>query len=304
MTNTLFQIFGLIAFGALWAFIKPAGLDAETVRRVFSNTVYYLFLPALVLSILWKAPLGLDSIRISISAASGILVSLLAAWLACRMCNSRRDITGAMMLAAAFPNATYIGLPLLESTFGPWSRSIVLQYDMFACFPLVLTVGFSIANHYGSTVHKQNPLRSMVNVVPLWAMGIAILLNTGKVPMPEWIGGLLRMMGGAVIPLMLMSVGLALRRGLTEWRKLPMVIPVAAIQLFLMPLVVWGIGYTLGLQGQVLHAVVIEGALPSMALGIVICDRYGLNTGIYAAALTLTTIICIITLPLWFAWVQ
>lgn len=122
--------------------------------------------------------------------------------------------------------------------------------------------------------------------------------------MPEWIGGLLRMMGGAVIPLMLMSVGLALRRGLTEWRKLPMVIPVAAIQLFLMPLVVWGIGYTLGLQGQVLHAVVIEGALPSMALGIVICDRYGLNTGIYAAALTLTTIICIITLPLWFAWVQ
>ena len=39
-----------------------------------------------------------------------------------------------------------------------------------------------------------------------------------------------------------------------------------------------------------------------MALGVVLCDRYGLNTGIYAAAVTATTLLSLITLPMWHGW--
>jgi predicted permease len=39
-----------------------------------------------------------------------------------------------------------------------------------------------------------------------------------------------------------------------------------------------------------------------MALGVVLCDRYGLNSGIYATAVTVTTLLSIVTLPLWYAW--
>jgi predicted permease len=39
--------------------------------------------------------------------------------------------------------------------------------------------------------------------------------------------------------------------------------------------------------------------MPSMVIGIVLCDRYGLDTGLYAAAVTLTTLVSLITLPMW-----
>ena len=35
-----------------------------------------------------------------------------------------------MILAAGFPNVTYLGLPVLEQTFGSWARSVVIQIDL------------------------------------------------------------------------------------------------------------------------------------------------------------------------------
>jgi predicted permease len=49
---------------------------------------------------------------------------------------------------------------------------------------------------------------------------------------------------------------------------------------------------------------VLEAAMPAMVLGIVFCDRFGLDTGLYAAAVTLTTALSLVTLPLWFALLQ
>jgi predicted permease len=45
--------------------------------------------------------------------------------------------------------------------------------------------------------------------------------------------------------------------------------------------------------------VVLEAAMPSMVLGIVICDRYGLETGLYAQAVTLSTAASLFVLPMW-----
>ena len=41
--------------------------------------------------------------------------------------------------------------------------------------------------------------------------------------------------------------------------------------------------------------------MPSMVLGIVLCERYGLDTVRYAQAVTVTTLISMLTLPAWFA---
>ena len=303
MTDALLQIIALLGLGVTWSLLRPAGLDIATVRNTLSNTVYYVFLPALILKILWHAPLDITSIKISISAVIGILVSLLLAASICRLCYVKREISGAILLAAAFPNATYLGLPLLENTFGTWARSIAIQFDMFACFPLVLTVGIMIANRYGSQPQRLHPFLSLLTVVPIWFVVIAVALNLLQVPSPVWFDGLLDMLSDAVIPLMLFAAGMALPRGLSEWRNLPTVIPVAVIQLFVMPLIVWLVASTIDVTGETLRALVIEAALPSMALGIVLCDRFGLNTGIYAAALTLTTALSFFTLPLWYYWI-
>ena len=71
------------------------------------------------------------------------------------------------------------------------------------------------------------------------------------------------------------------------------------LQLFIAPLIVWGTAQVVGLDGMILMGAVMEAAMPSMVIGIVLCDRYGLDTGLYAAAVTLTTLLSLFTLPMW-----
>lgn len=297
-------MFALIGLGLAWAIRSPPALDSVTIRTAISDLVYYLLLPALVLDVLWRAPLGLDTARIAASAGIGVLSMLAASWLICRSCAMDRPTTGALMLAAGFPNATYMGLPVLEQVFGGWARHVAVQYDLFACTPLLFTVGIFIAQRFGTRATPGNPLLGLLRVPPLWAALAAAALNASGLPPPAWLAGLLHMMGVSVIPLMLLVVGMALRKGLGQYRHLPAVVPVSVLQLLAMPLVVWGVALASGLEGNVRAAVVLEGAMPSMALGVVLSDRYGLNTGVYAAALTATTLLSAITLPLWFAWLQ
>ena len=304
MLDTLLQMFALIGLGLAWAVRNPLQLDAATVRTAISDLVYYLLLPALVLDVLWRAPLGADTLRIAASAGAGVLSMLLASWLICRTCAMDRATTGALMLAAGFPNATYMGLPVLEQVFGPWARSVAVQYDLFACTPLLLTIGIFAAQRFGTRADAGNPVLGLMRVPPLWAAVAAALLNVSGLAPPAWLAGLLHMMGAAVIPLMLLAVGMALQTGLGQFRYLPAVLPVSVLQLLAMPLIVWSVASVTGLTGSMRAAVTLEGAMPSMALGIVLCDRYGLNTGVYAAALTVTTLLSAATLPLWFHWLQ
>lgn len=302
MIGTLLQMFALIAVGVLWSWWQPGKLETEASRKVLVGSVYYLFLPALVLAVLWSAPLGTHTIKIVAAAAAGVLAALAVSLLFCRVCSAERATSGAMILAASWPNATYLGLPVLQHTLGPWAGSIAIQYDLFACTPLMLTVGIVIASRYGDAGKRQNPFKVLLGVPPFWAAFVALILNLTNVPAPAWIDGLLHLMGAAVVPLMLVSVGMALRQGFSQLQHLPLVAPVAVIKLLFMPLVVWGAAILLGVDGRTQVAVVLEGAMPSMVLGIVLADRYGLNTGVYAAALTITTLVSLLTLPLWFHW--
>ena len=143
-------------------------------------------------------------------------------------------------------------------------------------------------------------LASLLKVPPLWAAVVAVALNSADVPMPSLLQNWLQMMGGAVVPLMLIALGMGLQWSSFRLHNLPTVAPVLIIQLLGMPLLVWGLAHMLGLRGDLLTAVVLEAAMPCMVLGLVICDRYRLDTGLYASVVTLSTALSMVTLPFWF----
>jgi len=262
-----------------------------------------LLLPALVVVVLWRANLSLDSVRIALLAALGVLSGMALAWLLFRRGTTAGAAIGALVLAAGFPNATYMGLPVLEASLGPWARSVAVQYDLFACTPLLLSIGVMIAAHYGGVKVKGHPLLALLKVPPLWAAIIGIALNLSGVPLPTVLGGLLDMLASSVVPLMLFSLGLGLRWSARGWSHLSQVLPVVVIQLLITPLLIWGVSSFMGMSGPVQTAVVLEAGMPSMVLGIVLCDRYHLDTSLYAMAVTLSTALSLFTLPLWLQWV-
>lgn len=300
------QMGALIGAGVVLRNARPGGRDPELLRRGLTDIVYYLLLPALVLDALWRTPLGWDSIRIAWMAAAGVVAALWLASTGCRLCRVDGPSRGAIVLAAAFPNVTYLGLPVLEATFGDWARGVAIQYDLFACTPLLLTLGILLAQRAGTVGQAAGAgiWRSLAKVPALWAALLAAGLNLSGVGQPRLVEELLRLLGNAVSPLMLIALGMGLRWAGFSLSQLPRLLPVLLIQLILMPLFVWGLALSSGLDEGLIAPVVLEAAMPSMVLGMVICDRYGLNTVLYAAAVTSSTAMSMLTLPLWYQLLQ
>ncbi len=302
MTSTLLLMFSLIGLGFLWVRFNPSGIAPEVIRKVLVDLVYVLFLPALVLRVIWQAELGLQSLQIAATAAVAVLGSLAFTWLLCKLCRVDSKVRGAIILAASFPNATYLGYPLLTQTLGDWAGSVAIQYDLFACTPILLTLGVMIAARMGGGQEKLHPVMQLLKVPPLWAALAGILLNISATPMPVAVADFLQLTGAVVIPIMLFVIGLALAGGVKEWRYFSLLGVVVLVQMFVMPLFVLGMITLQQIPSALATALLLEGAMPSMALGIALCDRYGLNSGVYAAAVTLTTLLSLLTLPLWYSF--
>lgn len=302
MTTTLIQMTVLMVCGAGWGVFCPNRLSASQTRLVLTSVVYYFFLPAMVLDVLWQADIGWQSLQFSLLGGSSIVLSLALSWLLARLFRFKAPQTGALLLAAAFPNVTYLGLPVLEQAFGGWARSVVIQIDLFSVAPLVLTVGIMLARHYGQAEGEEKPRSKLafLNAPPFWAAFVAVLLNLNHIPAPVWLAGLLQKCSAAVPPLMIFSLGMALNWRSVHLSNLPYILPVVAVKLFLMPLAAMGLVGYMSLSAPHKAAAVMDIAMPSMILGIVLCDRYKLDSSLYAAAVTVTTGLSLLTLPFWY----
>ena len=233
MLAALLQMALLITCGVVWKHVAPQHISVLAHRRAITDLVFYILLPALVLNVIWTTPLNSSSLQISFLAFCGITIGLLLMWLALQFFNVSKKQTGALLLAAAFPNATYLGLPVLDRVIGEHSLAIVLQYDFFACTPILLSFGILLAHHYGDHKIKVNPLRELVKIPPLWAVVIGVTLNLTGVEQPQFLHANLSILASAVVPLMMIVLGMSIQWDSLRLRFLPLLSIVVAITLII-----------------------------------------------------------------------
>lgn len=296
----MLQMSALIAIGIVWQRIAPKHITVLSHRRALTDLVFYILLPALVLDVMWQAPLNLTSVKISLTALSSIAVSLGLMWLVLNFLKVSNAQKGALLIAGTFPNSTYLGLPVTAQALGDWSQAIVLKYDLFACTPTVLTIGVLIAHHYGNTTSDIHPFRALLKVPPLWALLIAVLFNLANIPQPTAMHNALNILAGGVVPLMLISLGMSIRWDTFKLNYLPLLLPLCLVVLVIAPIVAYTTATALDVPADTLTVSVILAAMPTMIFGIVLCERFELDSGLYAAAVFLTTLLSIGTLTVWF----
>ncbi len=56
----MLQMAAIIAIGVIWQRIAPTHIPVLSHRRALTDLVFYILLPALVLDVMWKAPLNID----------------------------------------------------------------------------------------------------------------------------------------------------------------------------------------------------------------------------------------------------
>jgi len=302
MTSVFLGVFLILAAGVVYRFIP--GLPASTdVRRIVGAIVLNIFLPALTLSILSTAPLTHELWAVPLVSLASIVVGVGAAWLVYVKVLGRRlsrPTIGALLLASVWCNATYLGLPIVTAVVGESYGRIPIMFDLLAMSPMLFTVGVVICVEFGTATTQHTigeGLRQVLRLPPFLAAVVGLALNLLQIPIWEPLLTALQTMGRSVSPLMIFSVGLALRP--PQWRTLPIVLPAMAIKLALAPLVAFGMVLALDRAFTQTSAVatVLEAGMPTMMLTMVFAERYQLDVETLAQAILLSTFLAMLTLP-------
>lgn len=286
----------------MWRFFNPGGLDRHRVRHALSVAVLHFFLPALAFGLIATASVDRSFFAVPLTAAIVTFTTIAAGFAVYRMLRRtisiNRPAFGVMILSAAFGNVTYMGLPVINETLGPRFGYAAILYDLLATTPILLTLGIFIAARYGSgeSVSFSNSIRRVLRLPPLWAVAGGIAVKLGGVPVPAIVLETAALMGKAVIPVMIFTVGLAL--DFKDFKRLPIALPALAIKLFVSPFIAWWAGGRLGLTEETLRAVVIEGAMPVMVLSLVIADEFDLDVPLAAACIAVSTVALFFSMPL------
>jgi len=185
-------------------------------------------------------------------------------------------------------NTGNMGLPLCLFAFGP--EGLALGICVFVLSSLFsFTVGWSIyAGRVAADVFYNNPL--------IYAVAIALVFMVTDTPPPVWLANTTALMGGLAIPLMLISLGVAISNMRAEGAG--RIIVVCVVKLIAGFSVGYGVATLLGLEGAARGALIIEAAMPVAVHNYMFAQKFGRNTADTASMILVSTVISLASLPL------
>jgi predicted permease len=215
-------------------------------------------------------------------------------------------------ITAAFPNAGFIGVPLLVTMMGPDAAGPVIL--MIAIDMILVSSGclaLSESDHKGGAWMT---LRSSLKAIARNPMPIAIVVGA----VSSWLGiylfgpleKLVGLLSNAASPVALFTIGAVLWRSAVyaqraDFRHQPY-LDVVVLKLLLHPVMIWGLGLGLNLVGMgpdpfALAVMVLCAALPSASNVSLLAERFGADNSRIARIILVTTVISFFSFSL-VAW--
>lgn len=249
-----------------------------------------------------KLPLDNKAFNLLLIVALATAGAGAAAWFYLKQSRLPPRIQGALWLAAAIGSVEFLGLPLAGAlkNMSNWSggRDIGAEFMLVANILFLLTAGVFLLRGYGGLGRTKNPVDALMREPILWAAVAGLVVGMAGMTLPAFLHNMHNTVLRALPMIMLITVGLSITWK-NEWNTLvPMgLLPVAAIKLVLVPVLIYLLFKFVGAPGASVKSLMIYGALPSTLFGFILCERYKLDTGVYAAAVAFTTVLSFVVVP-------
>jgi predicted permease len=190
--------------------------------------------------------------------------------------------------ALIFPNSGNMGMPLCLFAFGETGLGLAVVF--FAVLAVAqFTLGPAIAA-------GRLDLRQMLRTPLVHAVALALLLQALGIELPRWAANTTRLLGDCAVPLMLLSLGVALSslRIAGMGRALAM----SALRLGMGFIVGLVVATAMGLEGTVRGVVMLESAMPVAVFNYLWAVRYKTAPEEVAGMVLGSTVLSFFTLPL------
>ena len=215
MTEVLLALGLITLVGSLLRYLF-LDLDVEAARRTIGMLVLNVFLPALVFRVICSVPTGAEMVQIPLVMGISVACCLALAVLLFRPLGLRSEEKGALILASAFGNVTYLGLPVLQGLFPSLSLQVakVAILSEVTTTPLNLSVGVALGESFSGKPRSgvlRQAFRAVATMPALWAIVLALAWTASGVPVPGFLMEATRILGNTVTGLMMLSLGMGLR---------------------------------------------------------------------------------------------
>ncbi|MCA6072028.1 MAG: AEC family transporter [Endomicrobium sp.] len=302
MFDNLISFFLIAGFGVFFQWKKPGDINPDVARHVINTTVIRFFLPILCFKVMATASIDKNTVLLPLAAMItiffAILISFITYTMVGKIATLHKEEKGALILGSSFGNVTFLGLLFLTSLYGQSAAKYVLLYDLLATTPLLFLAGSAIAAYYGrgqKLTIKEN-FKVVAELPPIWTLVAGFAVNFSGITLPSFLLTTLELMSIPIAPLMIFSIGLAL--SFPKLKHAIIAMPAVIIKLCVAPIISFGLARFFGMDGLALKSVVMESAMPTMALTLVLSSQHKLDHNLSSFLIIFTTTVALITLPL------
>ena len=266
-------------------------------NQELTNLLLTVFMPA---SLFVAFPSEYDESTLNLFTSgllAGILVMLMLIILSRIIFNKywyKGELRYESQFGLIFNNATFLGYPIVASTFGP---SGIIAYCGFI-------IAFNIALFsYGIWLfeHKITPklLRSVVTNPNIIAVLLGMIIFLSGLKLPSFITDAVGYVGNATTPLSIICIGFMLSRAdlkaiIKKWR----LVVTALVQLIIGPLSAYFVLTWLKFPSEVIAVCTLIQALPTATPLGLFATKYGGNNIESSELVTISTICSVFTMPL------
>jgi len=287
--NIITPVFGLVILGYISG--PRLGLEARTLNRY----AYFILMPAFVFNIISTA-------QIQATVATQMIVYILLVHIGCtllgfgvaKLLKRSAPMVAAYVLIAVFGNVGNFGLPIIEFRLG--SEAILAATIYFlAIMALAFIIGVGAANwtHGGGVVAVLAVFKTpaLIILIP------ALLFNWSGIAPPLFLSRIIGLLAGAMIPTMLLVLGVQLA-GMDKLTFGLDVITASAVRLIGGPVLAILIAIPFNLSGIERGAGVFQSAMPAAVLTSIIAIEHNLLPDFVTTTVLFSTLASVVTLTI------
>jgi malate permease and related proteins len=287
--NVVSPVFALV----LLAYLLGPRLDIQ--YRSLSRTAYYVLIPAFIFNVLSRIQIDLATAgRMVVGIGIVYIATGLLGWLVARMLGYGREMAVAFLMTCIFGNVGNYGLALARFRLGDGAMASATVYMV-----TVNTLAFTLSVLAASWVRNGGfgALKSLLKTPGVLVLPVALVFPfTGTVPptMVQRISGLL---GDAMIPMMLLILGLQLREaGRLEWGRATLT--ACGVRLIVGPALAFLVIPLIGLGGVQASAGILQASMPSAVLTAIIAMEHDVVPTFVTSVVFASTLLSLVSLTM------
>lgn len=296
----------LLIFGSA-IFQKVKNLNEHWIR-VLNEYALKIGFPILIFSSLSKAPFSFfEQAPLILVNSIFILLSFVFVFVFGKLLGIGKQRFLTLFICLILGNAAYLGIPVLSQVFGEDILSIASLIVAIYLF-WIFSVGIAYLDYSSKKANKnvvRNILKNLFGNPLFLAVILGFIFSSSQFELPSIVLKSLDMVTASVTPTVLIVIGLFLGKShigkIKEWYP---VLIFSVFRLMLFPLAFYLGLLAFGIETRVFSSSILQAAMPLAITPFALADQYQLDKEFIARSIVLSTILSVISLPLWISFLN